>query len=511
MTSQTYLIDTNIIFGLEDNHAVDPAFATFQRLATRHRATIYVHEAAQDDIKRDKNSARKSVSLSKLSKFQHLSKVRGLAKSQLESKFGPLKKSNDVVDATLLHALDIGAADFLVTEDQLLHRRALRYAPELSDRVLYVTDAVELLRTTFEPKEPAIRYVEEVSAHEIPKYDPIFDSLKIDYPEFDTWWRNKCVREHRPCWIVDDGRIAGLLVRKDETRTETDALTPANKILKICTFKVSPEKRGIKLGELLLKKVFWFAQTNAYDLVYLTTFPRQRSLIDLLEFYGFSQTGIQMNGEIIYEKPFSQHRLERRDGEDVFLTDRRNYPRFVTAPSIRAFGIPIREAYHDTLYPDLRETRQMDLFDPKGLGTGPIKPGNTIRKVYLCRASSSLGPPGSLLFFYKGKSNDPPSQAMTAVGVLEKVTMAKSVTDLLRLTVGRSVYSENELLEWGASTSHPVKVIDYLLSGYIRPPVSIVQLKHSGVFSGQPPQSIFEIKSDKLAFLLDCLNLGFDR
>ena len=153
----------------------------------------------------------------------------------------------------------------------------------------------------------------------------------------------------------------------------------------------------------------------------------------------------------------------------------------------------------------------MDLFDPKGLGTGPIKPGNTIRKVYLCRASSSLGAPGSLLFFYKGKSNDPPSQAMTAVGVLEKVTMAKSVTDLLRLTVGRSVYSESELLEWDASNSRPVKVIDYLLSGYIRPPVSIVQLKQSGVFSGQPPQSIFEIRSDKLGFLLDRINLGFDR
>jgi len=45
VTSQTYLIDTNVIIGLEDNHTVDPTFATLQRLAARHDATIYLHEA----------------------------------------------------------------------------------------------------------------------------------------------------------------------------------------------------------------------------------------------------------------------------------------------------------------------------------------------------------------------------------------------------------------------------------------------------------------------------------
>ena len=424
---------------------------------------------------------------------------------------GPLnKKPNDVVDATLLHALDIGAVDFLVTEDKPLHRRAWRYAPRLSDRVLFVADAVELLRTTFEPKKTPIRYVEEVSAHQIPLNDPIFRSLREDYPEFDTWWREKCVREHRSCWIVDDGSIAGLLVRKDESQAKTESITPAEKILKICTFKVSPEKRGIKLGELLLKQVFWFAQTNAYDLIYLTTFPKQETLIDLLEFYGFFQTRTKSNGELVYEKRFSRERLECQEGEDVFLTDRRNYPRFVSGPGIRAFGIPIKETYHDTLYPDLKERLQLALFDSQVFGSGPAKPGNTIRKVYLCRASSSLGPPGSILFFYKGKSDDPPSQAMTAVGVLEKLTVAESDNDLLRLTVGRSVYNKKELLEWKPSSARPVKVIDYLLSGYINPALSINHLRNLGVFSGQPPQSIFEIKADRLFSLLSNINLGFD-
>ena len=89
------------------------------------------------------------------------------------------------------------------------------------------------------------------------------------------WWAEKCVKQRRLCWIIEDDGIAGLLVRKDETSSDTDATEKANKILKICTFKVRPERRGLKLGELLLKKVFWFAQKNKYDLVYVTTYEGQ--------------------------------------------------------------------------------------------------------------------------------------------------------------------------------------------------------------------------------------------
>ena len=73
-----------------------------------------------------------------------------------------------------------------------------------------------------------------------------------------------------------------LIVRKDEEPLDTDAITKAAKILKICTFKVAPESRGVKLGELLLKQVLWYAQVNKYDLAYLTTFEDQVALMQLL-------------------------------------------------------------------------------------------------------------------------------------------------------------------------------------------------------------------------------------
>lgn len=509
MSTQAYLIDTNVIIGLEDHHQVQPAFAALLNLAAKHKVDVLVHEAARDDIQRDKDVSRRNISLSKLGKFQGLQKVRGLEAADLERRFGTLSRPNDIVDATLLDAVERGAADFLVTEDRGLHDRARRVSAELSRRVLFVADAVQLLKTTYEPIATPVRFVEEVSAHQIQLTDDIFDSLREDYPAFDSWWRDKCVRERRACWVVFDEGLAGLIVRKDEIGTNTDATTKAPKILKICTFKVRPEKRGVKLGELLLKKAFWFAQINKYDLVYLTTYKSQPALIDLLEYYGFKHTETKADGELIYEKFFSAAPLLPTVGMSIFDFDRINYPRFVTGGGVRAFGVPIKEAYHDTLYPDLRNPRQADLFESIGIGGGPKRPGNTIRKVYLCRAQSTLGSPGSLLMFYKGKSQHAPSQALTAIGIFEECSLAASTRELMLLTGGRSVYSEAELNEWKATRERPVKVINYLLAAYIEPAISLDELKTLGIIPGHPPQSIFELDQTHLATLLARMNLGF--
>lgn len=509
MSRQIYLIDTNVIIHLEDNKAVEPAFSAFTSLAAKHKVDIFVHDAARDDIGRDTDIVRRKISLSKLDKFQRLEKVRGLTKEELRTEFGSLARPNDVVDATLLHAINIGAADFLVTQDRGLHDRARRHSAELGRRILYVADAVQLLRTTFEPIETPVRYVEEVSAHTIPLSDSIFDSLREDYAGFDTWWTEKCVKQHRSCWIVDDDGVAGILVRKDETSQNTDATQKFSKILKICTFKVRPEKRGFKIGELLLKKAFWFAQRNRYNLIYITTFENQDSLIDLLEYFGFIHTATKDDGERIYEKSMSSNALSPAIGHSRFDVHRLNYPRFIIDNDTEAFGIPIREDYRDVLYPDLRQPVQLDLFDPLGKGSGPKRPGNTIRKVYLCRSPSNLGTAGALLLFYKGKSIHPPSQAVTAIGIFEDFQLAKSTRELMLMTGGRSVYSEKDLENWAAAPDRPVKVINYLLAAYAEPAVPLNQLKQLNIFGAHPPQSIFRIAPSHLHQLLRSLNLGF--
>jgi ribosomal protein S18 acetylase RimI-like enzyme len=510
MSAPKYLIDTNVFIGLEDTREVTPEFASLVQLAAKHNVGVYIHEAAKDDIARDRDAERRRVSLSKLDKFQVISKVRGLDRDHLEANFGRLTRPNDVVDATLLDALAIGVADFLVTEDGGLHDRARRHSPELERRVLFVADAVSLLRTTYEPIDVPIRFVEEVDANTIPSSDPIFDSLREGYAEFDEWWREKCVREQRKCWVVtDQGSLAGILVRKEERRPNTDATSPGDRILKLCTFKVRPENRGTKLGELLLKQALWFAQKNRFDVVYVTAYPEQTALIDLLSYYGFERTKVTEDGEITFEKPLSRIVVGPADADDFFEFARREYPRFYAGPGIDAYVVPIRGHYHEALFPELRDETQPELFEFGGIGSGAKKPGNTIRKVYLCRAQARIDQSGALLFFYKGKSQRGPSQALTSVGVLEDMTLAHSTEELRRLAGGRSVYSERQLVNWNASPESPVKVINFLLVGHIAPPMFLAELAYDGVFRGHPPQSIIRLERSKLESILDRLDLGF--
>lgn len=118
--------------------------------------------------------------------------------------------------------------------------------------------------------------------------------------------------------------------------------------------------------------------------------------------------------------------------------------------------------------------------------------------------------PGAILFFYKSASKEPPSQAVTALGILEEVTLAKSTKELMLKTGGRSVYSERELGSWTATAERPVKVINYLLIGYIDPPIGLGELRTIGVVSGKnPPQSIYEIEASLLRKMLARANMGF--
>lgn len=517
MTGRKLLIDTNVFIGLEDEKEVAPEFATMQQLCAQHGVRVFIHERAADDIGRDRDANRRAISLSKTRKFEQLATGSVPPNPDLESRFGTMRKPNDEVDVALLYALDINLVDFLITQDQGIHTRARRASPALDNRVLTVPDAVVWLRAAFEPRQVRLPLVGEVPAHAISLDDEIFDSLRDGYPGFDQWWRTKCVPAHRKCWTVSiDGEIAGLVVRKEETHAEAGTQHPGPKILKVCTFKVKPKFRGEKLGELLLKQILWYAQMNAFDLVYLTTFDTQAVLIDILQYYGFVMTGTNSLGEQVYEKPLLRELLMPNTDDGLFDLARTNYPRFAARTPAKTFCIPIRSAYHDILFPELAikvPKRQPDLFGESSLDQADQairRPGNTIRKVYLCRAVTQQLGPGSVVLFYR--SNSPGyivSQTITSVGVVEVVHQARSFDDLVRLTAKRSVYSEAELAAFGATDRHPVKVIDFLLVGHIEPAIKLNDLKRMGVFKGAPPQSISQLTDERFEPVRNRMSFGF--
>lgn len=93
---------------------------------------------------------------------------------------------------------------------------------------------------------------------------------------------------------------------------------------------------------------------------------------------------------------------------------------------------------------------------------------------------------------------------------MEQVSSASTLEDLLRMTVKRSVFSEDELKEMIEEKESPVKVIDFLLLGHLDPSVSIQKLIEEGIFQNRPPQSIAELPHARFEALRPHLNVGYD-
>jgi hypothetical protein len=507
------LVDTNVVIGLEDAQPVQASLAELVRLSGEHGIGLFVDGANYDDVARDKNETRRAVTISKLAKFQQLRGIPLPSESGLVAKFGAIKNDNDRSDVRFLAVLDAKAVDFVVSQDVGLHRRADRAG--LGANVFTIEEALQWVRRLFSVKAVPLPYMVERKAYEIDKSHTIFESLRVDYPGFDTWF-DKCRKEHRECWVLElNGEIAGLIIRKNETHAQAATEGVGPKILKICTFKVRDDFLGEKYGELLLKQVLWFGQHNRYDLAYVTAFPKQAFLIDLLFAYGFKHTKTLANGELMLEKAFANGTLPAVSA-DVLGFDRGHYPRFFDGPRVHKFCVPIQPDYHRRLFPEIAFGVELPLFPSSAfspmLAHGPARtPGNTIRKVYLCRAKITRLRPGDLVFFYMSKDEAyAASQCITTVGVVEQIGNGTSADELIRQTAKRSVFSVDDLTGMAASPQSPVKMIDFLLVGHSQPPVPVPTLVSASIFNGRPPQSIAELSEEQYAALKALLQLGFD-
>lgn len=502
VTKMKFLIDTNVVIHLENDGEIKAKFAELLRRCHENGVKVFVHEASIEDINRDSKEARRKATLSKLDKFPQLKKIPSPSLEDLKARYGELPKANDVVDAKLLHAVSIGAADFLITEDDGIHRRAKRAM--LADRVMTVADALVWLRQSFEPETIFLPAVEDAKAHELDFNDPIFEGLRNDYGSYFDTWTKKCVNEHRDCWIIKDGNaLTAVVIRKDENRSEAEVVKPGEKILKICTFKVSEDHRGQKLGEQLLKQIFWHAQRNTYDLMYLTAKAKQVALIRLLEEYGFEKTGDLKDGDGVFEKSVGKGKVSLVKGETTITAARKNYPRFYDGREAKKFVIPILPSYHAKLFPEV------EMLPEDVAKTAGAIPGNTIRKVYICHSPNRTISAGDVIFFYQTKKKGSPrSQSITSIGVVENARHTLDLDELRRWTAKRSVFSDAELQRWVAGAS-PLKVIDFLLIGHIVPPLPLTALTSAGVLTSWP-QSITRIPEPRYLKLKPLINLGFD-
>jgi GNAT superfamily N-acetyltransferase len=385
--------------------------------------------------------------------------------------------TNDAIDNQLLTAVERDAVDYLVTSDTGIHAKARRAG--LAARVVTPVEALAIVRNLFPPAPAVIPPVRHIKAHLLDETDPIFDSFRADYPEFDDWLR-RCKRQHRDAWVVGASQqpLLALTILKREEPAEHGL---AGSALKVCSFKVADRARGFRYGELLLRVVFEEAYRAGVQWVYVTVFDRQQDLIRLFSLFGLDQVEARTPlGELVFAKP-----VHPTDNERAALLPLpfhvRFGPRYVKTGGASLFIVPIRPEYHELLFPDV---------DPQaGLFPGETTFGNGILKAYLCHAPIRRLAAGDVLVFYRSGSRQ-----ARAIGVIEE-TMVSRAPDIISRFVGRrTVYKFGTIVTFCAHAE--VLAILFRQAESLKEWMTYEQLVANQVLAA-PPQTILRVSQKR--------------
>jgi len=443
MKNLKILLDTNIIIHRETERIINPDIGKLFHWLDKVKAEKIIHPITIEEINKLKNKDQKQTYNIKLESYTELK-----TRCELDLKLNAVSQEydvneNDKNDTLLLNEVFIGTVDFLISEDKKIHRKAAKLG--ISDKVFTIEQFIEK-QTAENPDsvEYKVLSVQKSYFGNENINDPFFDSFKKDYPEFETWFREKA---NETIYISknENNNILTFLYLKVENQNENyndiEPIFQPKKRMKIGTFKVA--LNGFRLGERFLKIVFDNALRQKVEEIYVTIFDRrneQRRLINLLEDWGFTKWGNKKStGEIVMVRDFEK----RFNKSNPKLT----YPYISLNEQNRIFIVPIRPEYHTELFPDsILSTESPDDFKED-------KPHrNAISKVYISRSIERNVNKGDILLFYRTAEKDKPayhSAVVTTIGIVEeKIENIKDEQDFILKCRKRSVFGDNELREW---------------------------------------------------------------
>ncbi|MDI6903089.1 MAG: EVE domain-containing protein [Methanocellales archaeon] len=477
------ILDTNILIHIEDPKELSRNLQDLLRILREHGHQPFIHPASLHDVNNDPDPRRKKVILSKLGGYPLLESPPQPTDEFL-SIVGLPSNFNEKIDNEILFAIYKNTADFLITEDHGLHKKALQLY--LDDRVLSVDSALEYFKSLHARKVPRHTLLKEDFVRNLDINDPFFDSLKEDYEGLSEWFKKISI-EGRKCWVYhdEDDKIRALLILKEENEPIlTSPPLSVAKRLKISTLKV--DMPGFKIGELLLKIAFQYCIDNQIFETYLTHYRKEDDgLINLLEEFGFEMVGTLGNNEEVYLKQFIP---EEKDLSPIGLA-KKYYPSFKDSPSIKKFVVPIRPEYHDRLFPDYQK-RQMKLTEYFEINIQ----GNTIKKAYLSHSKIRKIKSGDVLLFYRSSDQ----KRITSVGVVERILRTGEPDSILRFVGKRSVYSYEEIKKLAQK---PVLVILFRHHLNLPNPLGLDYLREHNILN-YAPQSIIEINHSQYEFII---------
>lgn len=473
------IFDTNILIHIEDPKELSTQLQELLKMFREHGHQIFIHPASLKDINNDQDPVRKKIILSKLRGYPLIESPPKPTNDYL-SLVGASKNSNETNDNEILFTIQKNAADFLITEDIGLQKKADR--ANLEDRVLSIDSALSYFEYLYARDVPRHALLREDFLRNLDVDEPFFDSLKEDYgdSDFRKWFKEKSI-EGRKCWVYHEkNMIKALLMLKEENEPiETLPPIPARRRLKIATLKV--DLSGFKLGELFLKMAFQYCSSNQIFETYLTHFRKEDDvLINIIENYGFETVGfLKKNNEEVFLKKLIP-------SEKMMLSieaSKKYYPSFRDSSDVKKFLVPIIPEYHDRLFPDFKQ-RQMKITEYSEINI----PGNAIKKAYLSHSAIKKVRAGDILLFYR--SHD--LKLVTAIGVVDQEPVhTKEAEEIVRIVGKRSAYLYEEIKEMAQK---PVLVTMFRHHLFLPNPLDLNYLRQHDI---PVPQSIIELNHNQ--------------
>ena len=477
------LLDTNIFIYLEDNKITDnKVIELTKRLYDSDEYKIVIHPKTKEEIEKFKNEEQTAIFKSKIAIYKQI--VSPPTPDEEFHKLVGCKNEHDVIDNTLLYAVQRNCVSYLITNDNDLKKKSK--IVDLEDRVLMIGEALEIFTEPEMKKVIAPPFIEEKYLYQLDINDEFFNSLKEDYFGFETWFAKKQKEGAKAYVSLDKGKVTSFLMLKVETEDENydklDEPFYRARRLKVATMKVAAT--GRKIGESFIKMIIRKAFEENVEEIYVTVFPKHEALIDLLNEYGFHYKTFQK----------TTHNDGTIDNEYIYVKKIKNpeeyYP-FIKLENRKCFIIPIRQEFHQLLFQESEKIFQLSIEDLQGIKTE----ANSIRKAYICNANTKQIDPGSIVLFYSSGEK----KAITSLGIVDAVfNNFANFDEMFNLVQRRTAYKKEELEEVFKSDSLVILFKHYYsFDNY----VNYDFLLENEIVKG-PIQSAQKIEEEKLEMIL---------
>lgn len=454
------LLDTNIIIHREASKIYNLDIGQLFNWLDKLKYTKYIHPLTIEELNRYKDPSTLTTMNIKIESYNLLKYPAPLGDRIIEVSKSIDNQFNDINDTQILNEVLEDRVDILISEDRKIHTKAKLLGIE--SRVFKIQKFLEKVNSENpELVSYKVLAVKKVDFNDVDIKDPFFDSFRLDYEEFDKWFKMK---NEDPCYVCySDNNLTAFLFVKIETEDENySEIYPAfakKKRLKIGTLKVSGN--GYKIGERFLKTIFDNANQYKVDEIYVTIFnkrPEQDQLIEMLEEWGFSYHGIKTtkNGEEkVYVRPYRKNLPINLENPKL------TYPFF--SRETGKYIIKIEPVYHTELFPDSINTRE-----DKAKYTENEPHRNRISKVYISHSQDRHLKSGDIILVYRmGEEGTQKkySSTITTICIVENVrNNFKSFDDFFDACNRRTMISKEDLKTqwWDKNPKNRPFVINFL-------------------------------------------------